>query len=422
MVIFPKDVEVGMLSDLVEYPQARRKLDMIDPAYLSETGQQVYFTIQQNIADEPNELAKKLLMKGIQPKEYNDKMSFTHETAEEYIDKFYAATQRFKLMALLSKNSELLMKDEIDTEKAIEDVWRFQQKAKTALEIKHATHVSHENMDRAEAIWAGKYGDLQWPFEKMNNILNGLMGGELVVIAGQPGMGKSALMGSLAYEWALLGKKSGFVALEMKAIDLQNRLLQRYFAKSLTKEMKYLSYDDRSILAHKAGEFAKLPMYFVDNGNSSLTAVVACIKTMHMMYGIQVAFVDYLQLMRTKGGDNRDIEIGIMTRTLKQLAMELNIPIVIGSQLNRRVNDNPDGRPRLVNLRESGNIEQDADIVMFVYRPIFFAVNGRLGKGEDAITVSENDFEVIIGKQRNGMLGTAYMSYDAAKQIISDRG
>ena len=131
------------------------------------------------------------------------------------------------------------------------------------------------------------------------------------------------------------------------------------------------------------------------------------------MYGIQVAFVDYLQLMRTKGGDNRDIEIGIMTRTLKQLAMELNIPIIIGSQLNRRVNDNPDGRPRLVNLRESGNIEQDADIVVFVYRPIFFAVNGRLGKGEDAIAVSENEFEVIIEKQRNGMLGTAYMSYDA---------
>jgi replicative DNA helicase len=254
----------------------------------------------------------------------------------------------------------------------------------------------------------------------MNDILNGLMGGELVVVAGQPGMGKSALMGSLAYEWAQRGIASGFVALEMKAVDIQNRLLQRLFRKSLAKEMKYLTKEERVEFSKAVASFAKLPIFFVDNGNSTLSAVATSIKTMHMLYGIKVAFVDYLQLMRTSGGETRDTEIGIMTRTLKQLAMELNIPVIIGSQLNRRTENNEDGRPRLSNLRESGNIEQDADIVAFVYRPIFYAPKGRKKKGDETEEVSEHDFEIIVSKQRNGMLGTIHLKYNTERQIISE--
>ena len=130
---------------------------------------------------------------------------------------------------------------------------------------------------------------------------------------------------------------------------------------------------------------------------------------MKLFHDVDVIFIDYLQLLRTEESLNRDGEIGLITRTLKLLAMELDIPVIIGSQLNRRTEMNNDGRPRLSNLRESGNIEQDADIVQFVYRPFFYVNSSK-----------ETDFEVIVGKQRNGPLGTAKLYYDTERQLISE--
>lgn len=419
MIAFDSRTEKGMLAGIIEFPDVRYRIEEIDPIYLSEDGKKIFFCIRDSLAEDDVMIYRKIMNMGL-PVDLMDEAPASGETTGLLVDRFQKITQRMKLAHIFLKNGELLSKEKMETDEALEDVWRFQRGAAKSLQIKKSEDVSHENMDRSESIWAGRYGDIQWPYGRMNDILNGLMGGELVVIAGQPGMGKSALMGSLAYEWAQRGIASGFVALEMKAVDIQNRLLQRLFKKSLAKEMKYLTKEERVEFSKAVASFAKLPIFFVDNGNSTLSAVATSIKTMHMLYGIKAAFVDYLQLMRTSGGETRDTEIGIMTRTLKQLAMELNIPVIIGSQLNRRTENNEDGRPRLSNLRESGNIEQDADIVAFVYRPIFYAPKGRKKKGDETEEVSENDFEIIVSKQRNGMLGTIHLKYNTERQIISE--
>lgn len=406
------DVEGALLASFVEFPEVRHLIHLIDPKYLSEETRAIYLIVKDNITLDGHQIMMKVLNKGL-PLKFYDHLPQNPVSGELLIKEFHNNTQRIKLANTMTDLGKKLAQG-MAIEEAIQIVWEF-QKGFGNLEIKTAEMVAKEYSEEIHAFLSGNVSGIEWPYRKLNQLVNPLTGGELVIIAGQTGMGKTAFMLNVGYLWALKHKRVGFIALEMKAKTLENRIHQRQFDFSLSKHRYLLNSrpDEKAKLDEAIEKFKKIPMFFVDSGRSGISEVLASIKTMHTINGVDVVFVDYLQLLRGRG-ENRVNEIGDITRALKQLAMELDIPIIVGSQLNRSTEQNEGGRPRLSNLRESGNIEQDADLVMFVYRPFFYSK-----RNED---VPETDFEIIVGKQRNGMLGDVPMFYDTQKQLISEVG
>jgi replicative DNA helicase len=402
--------EKAIFASLIEYPNTRVLLELIDPKHLSTDGREVLFSIKKNVSKEDVEIYAEILEKGIKV-DFMDEVMTSEIATERLIREFHDSCRAKDLAALLGSLAKKVKEKQISKDEAIETVWNFEKESKTIGQIKSASDVATEYISELDAYLKGDFIGIPFPYARLNSFMNPLGGGELVIVGGQAGMGKTAYMLNLAYLWALKKIRVGFFALEMRAKELENRIHQRHFSFSLMRERKKLNIykNEKERLDRFVEEFRKLPLFFVDSGKSSLVSVVSQAKTMKLFHDVDVIFIDYLQLLRTEESLNRDGEIGLITRTLKLLAMELDIPVIIGSQLNRRTEMNNDGRPRLSNLRESGNIEQDADIVQFVYRP-FFYVN----------SAKETDFEVIVGKQRNGPLGTAKLYYDTERQLISE--
>lgn len=402
--------ERAIFSSLIEYPNSRVLLDFIDPKHLSHEGKMVFYSLRDNISKESAEIYTEILGKGLKVDFMDDVM--TSEAGTERLVKEFHETCRAKdLVKLLTSLAKKVNDKDMSKDEAIETVWNFQKESKQAGQIKTASDVATEYLTELNAYLSGDFIGVPWPYARLNNFMNPLGGGELMIVGGQAGMGKTAYMLNLAYLWALKKIRVGFFALEMRAKELENRIHQRHFRFSLTRERKQLNIykNEKERLDRFVEEFRKLPLFFVDSGKSSLVSIVSQAKAMVLFNKVDVIFIDYLQLLRTEESLNRDGEIGLITRTLKLLAMELGVPIIVGSQLNRRTEMNNDGRPRLSNLRESGNIEQDADIVQFVYRPFFYVKDAQ-----------ETDFEIIVGKQRNGPLGVAKLFYDTERQLITE--
>jgi len=402
--------EKAIFASLIEYPNTRVLLELIDPKHLSTDGREVLFSIKKNVSKEDVEIYAEILEKGIKV-DFMDEVMTSEIATERLIREFHDSCRAKDLAALLGSLAKKVKEKQISKDEAIETVWNFEKESKTIGQIKSASDVATEYISELDAYLKGDFIGIPFPYARLNSFMNPLGGGELVIVGGQAGMGKTAYMLNLAYLWALKKIRVGFFALEMRAKELENRIHQRHFSFSLMRERKKLNIykNEKERLDRFVEEFRKLPLFFVDSGKSSLVSVVSQAKTMKLFHDVDVIFIDYLQLLRTEESLNRDGEIGLITRTLKLLAMELDIPVIIGSQLNRRTEMNNDGRPRLSNLRESGNIEQDADIVQFVYRPFFYVNSSK-----------ETDFEVIVGKQRNGPLGTAKLYYDTERQLISE--
>lgn len=402
--------EKAMFASLIEYPDTRVLLELIDPKHLSVEGREVLFSIKKNVSKEDVEIYAEILEKGIKV-DFMDEVMTSEIAAERLIREFHDSCRAKDLAALMASLAKKIKDKQISKDEAIETVWNFEKESKTIGQIKTASDVATEYISELDAYLKGEFIGIPFPYARLNNFMNPLGGGELMIVGGQAGMGKTAYMLNLAYLWALKKIRVGFFALEMRAKELENRIHQRHFRFSLTRERKQLNIykNEKERLDRFVEEFRKLPLFFVDSGKSSLVSIVSQAKAMVLFNKVDVIFIDYLQLLRTEESLNRDGEIGLITRTLKLLAMELGVPVIVGSQLNRRTEMNNDGRPRLSNLRESGNIEQDADIVQFVYRPFFYI--------KDTL---ETDFEVIVGKQRNGPLGVAKLFYDTERQLIAE--
>ncbi len=243
-------------------------------------------------------------------------------------------------------------------------------------------------------------------FVDFDSMTSGLQPSELIVIAGRPSMGKTALCLNMARNASVNSNVSvAFFSLEMSKEQLALRLLcseAKVDAHDLRRGR--LTHADWPKLTMAAGVLSEASIAIDDSPSLSVLEMRAKARRLKAERGLGLVIVDYLQLMRGRGGvDRREQEISEISRSLKALAKELNIPVVALSQLNRRVEERTDKKPILADLRESGAIEQDADVIVFIYRDEMYK---RAEEGGEAGTA-----DIIIGKQRNGPTGQIRLAF-----------
>lgn len=243
-------------------------------------------------------------------------------------------------------------------------------------------------------------------FRGLDEKTSGLQPGDLIVIAGRPSMGKTALALNIARNASLeTGEPAAIFSLEMSKEQLSLRMLSAE-ARIDSSRMRggFLSERDLARINRAAGALYDIPIYIDDSPAISALEIRAKTRRMKMDKGVGLVVIDYLQLMRGRASaERRDLEISEISRSLKALAKELNIPVVALSQLNRKVEDRTNKRPVLSDLRESGAIEQDADVILFIYRDEVYH------KEED--NPNKGIAELILAKQRNGPIGAVKLAF-----------
>ena len=272
----------------------------------------------------------------------------------------------------------------------------------------HLRPVVHDVFRSIEAAGQkeGKVTGVRTGFAGLDAMTAGLQAGDLIVVAGRPSMGKTAICLNMATYAALRdGRTVLFFSLEMGKEQLVRRMLcsEGRVDASRVRTGK-LADDEWPRLIEAAGELSEAPIYVDDTAAMSALEVRAKARRLMSERGLDLVIIDYLQLMRGRGRaaqESREREISDISRSLKALAKELKVPVVALSQLNRELEKRQNKRPMLSDLRESGAIEQDADLILFVYREEHY----------DPDTDKVGVAEVIVGKQRNGPTGTVELRF-----------
>jgi replicative DNA helicase len=273
----------------------------------------------------------------------------------------------------------------------------------------------------------------------LNKKLGGLQPSDLLILAGRPSMGKTSLATNIAFNAAQAHARSAgkegapvaFFSLEMSAEQLATRILAEVsevpsekIRKGEVRDVEFRRFVEAS------QELATIPFYIDDTPALSIAQVRTRARRLKRQHGLGLVVIDYLQLLRGSGGrssENRVLEISEITRGLKALAKELSIPVLALSQLSRAVEQRDDKRPQLSDLRESGTIEQDSDVVMFVFREEYYIERRQPSEGtpeheewKAEMERAHNIAEVIIGKQRHGPVGTVKLAFQGEFTKFSD--
>ncbi len=252
-------------------------------------------------------------------------------------------------------------------------------------------------------------------FHKLDDLTSGWQPSDLIIIAARPGMGKTAFVLSMARNIAIdAGQGVAFFSLEMSSVQLITRLISSETGLSSEKlRTGKLEKHEWEQLNVKVKDLERAPLFIDDTPSLSIFDLRAKARRLASQHGIKLIVIDYLQLMTAggnqKGGGNREQEISTISRNLKALAKELNIPVIALSQLSRAVETRGTSkRPLLSDLRESGAIEQDADIVSFIYRPEYYKIDEW---DDEEHTPTQGQAEFIIAKHRNGGLDNIRLQF-----------
>ena len=243
-------------------------------------------------------------------------------------------------------------------------------------------------------------------FEGIDRLTAGFQASDLIIIAGRPSMGKTSFALNISQYAAIEARiPVGIFSLEMSKEQLSLRMLCSEAKVDVQKlRSGFLGENDWPKLTRAAGSLSEAPIFIDDTPALSVLEMRAKSRRLKSEHGLGLIIVDYLQLMRgSSGAERREQEISEISRSLKALAKELGIPVVALSQLNRKVEDRHDRRPQLADLRESGAIEQDADVITFIYRDEIY------NKSDD--NPNKGTAEIIIGKQRNGPVGAVKLAF-----------
>jgi replicative DNA helicase len=260
--------------------------------------------------------------------------------------------------------------------------------------------------DRIEFLYSQQAESLGVPtgFNDLDQLLGGLQRSDLLIVAGRPGMGKTSWLLSAALNAGLSGARIAVFSMEMSNEQLVQRLVSTETGIN-THSLRLGRLDDRewALFVEATDRLSKLHIYLDDTPALSPLQLRSKCRRLSSEHGLDLVIVDYLQLMSAETGhsDNRVQEISFISRNLKQLARELHVPVLAAAQLSRAVEQRQDKRPQLSDLRESGSIEQDADIVMFIYRDEVYNEN----------TERPNEADIIVAKHRNGPTGTVALYF-----------
>ncbi|WP_375657257.1 replicative DNA helicase [Bartonella sp. CM120XJJH] len=298
------------------------------------------------------------------------------------------------------------------------------------------------NMASAAKKRSSKLSGIATHIKTLDEKMGGLQASDLIILAGRPAMGKTSLATNIAFNIANACKRHdnsqeneggivGFFSLEMSSEQLATRIISEQIKVS-SSDMRRgnISEEQFAKIIHAMRSLQTIPLYIDQTGGVSLAQLSARARRLKRQHGLDVLIIDYIQLM-TSGSkrslENRVQEITAITTGLKALAKELNIPIIALSQLSRQVENRTDKRPQLSDLRESGSIEQDADIVLFVYREEYYLKNeepkegtAEYSKWQEAMEQAKGKAEVIIAKQRHGPTGIVPLAFQSDFTRFSD--
>jgi replicative DNA helicase len=291
----------------------------------------------------------------------------------------------------------------------------------------------------------GKIAGVSSGLDDLDRMLGGLHKSDLIILAARPSMGKTALATNIAYNAARRcrriqtasgwktddGAVVAFYSLEMSADQLATRVLADIADVPSDKIRRgEITGRDYENIREAASQLETLPFYIDDTGGISISQLAARARRQQRMHGLDLMIVDYLQLITTTGGGkdaNRVQEVTMITKSLKALAKELQVPIIALSQLSRQVENREDKRPQLSDLRESGSIEQDADVVMFIYREAYYLERQEPSEDDpkylewqERVNSRRNVAEVIIGKQRHGPIGRVEVGFESSRVRFSN--
>lgn len=305
----------------------------------------------------------------------------------------------------------------------------FQPIRKSVVEAVHRAENAFKNSGRIVGVDTG--------LTDLNEMLGGLQNSDLLILAGRPSMGKTALATNIAYSAAkffadeakkegkdVQAKSVGFFSLEMAGEQLATRLLASACGFPSHKMLHgHISHDEFNILVKQSSEMSQLPMHIDDTPALSISSLRTRARRLKRTHNLGLIVIDYLQLVRpssSRSQDNRVQEVSEITQGMKAIAKELNVPVMALSQLSRAVEQREDKRPMLSDLRESGSIEQDADVVMFIFREEYYIARSMPSPTDEAKMSTwqaemdrvMNVAEVIVAKHRNGPVGNVRLHFN----------
>ena len=313
-----------------------------------------------------------------------------------------------RLITVASEINELGYNEAEDIEKVLDDaeqkIFSVSQKS-LKQEFTPIKTILGEAFDRLDDLHKNKgvMRGVPTGFMDLDDLLSGLQKSDLIILAARPSVGKTSLALDIARQVGTLARiPVGIFSLEMSADQLVDRMIAAESNLDLWRlRTGNLKDSDFTKINEAMGTLSEAPIFIDDTSSANIMEMRTMARRLQAEHDLGLIIIDYLQLMEGRGNENRVQEISEISRGLKMLAKELNIPIVALSQLSRAVESRPDQRPKLSDLRESGSIEQDADVVMFIYR-------------EDRVnpdTENKGVAEIIVAKHRNGPVGTKQLYF-----------
>ena len=446
--VYSINIERAVLSSILFNPEELEDvLGVLKPKDFYLPAHKKIFEVMVKLHNDDMPIDEEFIRKRVDSKDVDDSILLEILSANPitntlaYVREIKDGSVKRELATLATTIKKVAIEEEVSANEALDTIQGELYKISTdsaTSELKDMATVTGDTLSYIEKM--KKMGNKHLigettGFEALDRRTTGFNAGDLIIIAARPAMGKTALVLNMALKNVEQGKGVIFFSLEMPAEQLMLRMLSAKTSIPL-QNLRKGDMDDQQ-WSNLSGAFDDLntKKLFVDDGGSvNINQLRARVRKLaqNESNNIKLVIIDYLQLMQGTGNKDRHQEVSDISRGLKMLAREMKIPIIALSQLNRGLENRPDKRPMLSDLRESGAIEQDADIIMFVYRDDVYKERDEArkekeakDKGEDYkskfINKPEEEAEVIIGKQRNGPIGTVKLNFQKALTRFVDK-
>ncbi|RXJ78953.1 replicative DNA helicase [Arcobacter sp. F2176] len=446
--IYSLNIERAVLSSILFNPdEIEDVLGVLKPKDFYLPAHQKIFAVMEKLHNEDMPIDEEFIRRRVNSKDVDDDILIEILSANPitntlaYTREIKDASVKRELATLATTIKKVAIEDDIAATEAVDTVQNALYKITTdsaSTELKDIHVITDDTLSYIKRMkeLGGKHliGETTG-FYELDKKTTGFNDGDLIIIAARPAMGKTALVLNMALKNVEANRGVIFFSLEMPAEQLMLRMLAAKTSIPL-QNLRKGDLDDAQ-WSNLSGAFEDLnkKRLFVDDGGSvNINQLRARVRKLaqNKDNNISLVIIDYLQLMQGTGNKDRHQEVSDISRGLKMLAREMKIPIIALSQLNRGLENRPDKRPMLSDLRESGSIEQDADIIMFVYRDDVYKERDEArkekeakDKGEDYKSTFTNkpveEAEVIIGKQRNGPIGTVRLDFHKALTKFVDK-
>lgn len=349
---------------------------------------------------------------------YHVSASTDNAALSNFTEKVLALNEYYIRRSLIFKNTELSNRAAADgcdavellgeQEKAISDITKKLSVSRTPdANDCHFELVKH--LQKLENLKTGELSGINTGFTKLNDLTGGWQKSDLMILAGRPAMGKTSLALNMAVAAVICGEPVLIFSLEMSKLQLYARICSQITQIPLYKFLKEkMDLGEKMLFERDTADLWTKPLYIEDKGGIDLNFIRMKARKLARDKGIKLIIIDYLQLIdKAKSNKSTNDEISVISGGLKGLAKELDIPIIALSQLTREVEKTPDKRPSLHHLRDGGSIEQDADMVMFVYRPEYYGITDD-GSGNSTVGKAE----IMVAKHRNGALDDILIGFN----------